>query len=122
MDLDYYLFCRKSYGKILQELKEIINIFEDIDNYKIEDATRQNSNIEDKPLPSLENIIHSNQSHNKNFFTSRENHVKVLWGICNSKINEICNHHFVEDTIDISPDKSINIQYCTICEYTVQPN
>ena len=122
MELDYYLFCRKSYSKILQELKEIINIFEDIDNYKLEDATRQNSNIENKSVPSLENIIHSNQSHNKNFFTSRETHIKLLLDMCNAKIKEICNHEFVEDMIDVSLDKTIYINYCSICEYTLPKN
>ena len=29
-----------------------------------------------------------------------------------------CEHTFVEDVIDITPDRSQNITYCTICEYT----
>jgi hypothetical protein len=33
--------------------------------------------------------------------------------ICHS-----CEHTFVEDVIDITPDRSQNITYCTICEYT----
>jgi hypothetical protein len=29
-----------------------------------------------------------------------------------------CEHTFVEDLIDITPDRSQNIIYCTVCGYT----
>ena len=29
-----------------------------------------------------------------------------------------CEHSFVEDVIDITPDRCQHITYCTICEYT----
>ena len=31
---------------------------------------------------------------------------------------KICRHDFVEDEIDITPEKSQRIEYCKICEYT----
>jgi hypothetical protein len=30
-----------------------------------------------------------------------------------------CEHNYVEDYIDISPDYSKRITYCTICEHTL---
>lgn len=30
-----------------------------------------------------------------------------------------CDHEFVRDLIDITPDKSMEITYCILCEYTV---
>jgi hypothetical protein len=33
-------------------------------------------------------------------------------------IKQTCQHNFVIDDIDITPDKSMRIKYCTICETT----
>ena len=33
-------------------------------------------------------------------------------------IKETCNHNYIIDDIDITPDKSMRIKYCTICETT----
>jgi len=29
-----------------------------------------------------------------------------------------CEHQFIHDLIDIGPDKSLEITYCILCEYT----
>lgn len=29
-----------------------------------------------------------------------------------------CEHNFVDDLIDITPDTSKHVTYCTVCEYT----
>jgi hypothetical protein len=34
------------------------------------------------------------------------------------KINAMCNHEMVDDLIDITPDESKHISYCTICGFT----
>jgi hypothetical protein len=34
----------------------------------------------------------------------------------NKKIERVCNHTYVEDWIDIDPDRSVKIKYCSICE------
>lgn len=34
----------------------------------------------------------------------------------NNKLRTTCQHDYVEDWIDIDPDKTIKIRYCTICE------
>ena len=34
-------------------------------------------------------------------------------------LHKHCNHNVVHDLIDIDPDRSIEISYCTICESTL---
>ncbi len=34
-------------------------------------------------------------------------------------INTYCDHDFIDDTIDIDPDKSKSISYCKNCSYTL---
>lgn len=107
MSVDYYLFCRNSYDMIIRELQYIIDILEEIDEYRQEEQSQTNLDI-----------VLANESNNKLFFYSRKQYIKVLRSVCNKKIEELCNHNFITDTIDITPDKSQNIRYCSICEYT----
>jgi len=111
MSLNYYLFCRNSYDKIIKELDYIISALEEIDVYKEEEEESQTNPY----------IILDNQSHDKVFFSSRKQHMQLLRDTYNKKIEEMCNHTFIKDTIDITPDRSQNIKYCSICEYT-DPN
>ncbi len=55
---------------------------------------------------------------NNTFFTNKLNHMKKLKKLCDNKINNLCNHDFENDLIDISPDKSDYITYCKICGFT----
>ena len=36
--------------------------------------------------------------------------------IVNDQINQLCQHNYVTDYIDIDPDTSMKICYCSICE------
>jgi hypothetical protein len=110
MSINYYLFCRESYNRVINSLEDIINIFEEIDE-----------SIKEEKLQLKSDAILLNQSHNKLFFSFKKQDIQVLKNICDKKILEICNHTFIEDTIDITPDRSQNIRYCSICEYT-DPN
>ena len=110
MSINYYLFCRDSYNRVINSLEDIINIFEEIDE-----------SIKEEKLQLKSDAILLNQSHNKLFFSFKKQDIQVLKNICDKKILEICNHTFIEDTIDITPDRSQNIRYCSICEYT-DPN
>ena len=44
------------------------------------------------------------------------NIIKSITKEINVDIYKLCEHNFITDTIDISPEKSQNICYCTICE------
>jgi len=39
--------------------------------------------------------------------------------VIEKSIYEACEHVFVEDLIDISPDESKMIKYCEVCHMTV---
>ena len=98
MDINYFLSSKTRLEKILSYLYEIKSTYNEIErrhyiNYEyIEDEI----NDYDKKINNLEEII---------------KYLNEL--ICNN-----CEHTFVDDLIDITPDKSQNITYCTICEYT----
>jgi len=107
MSLDYYLICRKTYDKLLYELENIICLFDEITecpyiDYNIPEIEQESNNIQ----------------HNKHFFITQRVNIGCLRNVCNDKINLLCEHVFVEDMIDITPDRSINIRYCSVCEYT----
>ena len=41
---------------------------------------------------------------------------------CDNQIYKCCEHEFVEDYIDVTPDISKKINYCTICELSKRDN
>ena len=111
MSLEYYLLCRNNYENIILNLRDIIENYDDIFLHTAA------LNIDE-----CENIIDLHQ-HNayKEEFKSKLKYVKSLRLMCELKIQNLCNHEFVEDAIDITPERSQNITYCKICEYT-KPN
>jgi hypothetical protein len=44
--------------------------------------------------------------------------LEILKGIIEGKIKNSCNHDWVRDDIDITPDVSQTIYYCSKCELT----
>ena len=99
MDINYFLSSKKKLQKILSYLNEIKLTYCEIemerDDINDEYITEQIIEYEKKIIELDLTIEHLNQF------------------ICHS-----CEHTFVEDVIDITPDRSQNITYCTICEYT----
>jgi hypothetical protein len=41
---------------------------------------------------------------------------------CDNQIYKCCEHDFIEDYIDLTPDTSQKIVYCSICELTKRDN
>ena len=96
MDINYFLSSKKKLQKILSYLNEIKLTYCEIDDgINDEYITEQIIEYEKKIIELDLTIEHLNQF------------------ICHN-----CEHTFVEDVIDITPDRSQNITYCTICEYT----
>jgi hypothetical protein len=100
--LDYFLFLKKKYISILYNYQEIY------DNY--------------------EEILESNKINTRYLqyeITSKNNCKKQIELIdyyiqqIQIKIYDNCNHEFVDDLIDITPDKSQRVCYCHKCEYTM---
>ena len=46
--------------------------------------------------------------------TLKHEYLKII----NEQIENKCQHNYVTDYIDIDPDNSTRIQYCSICEHT----
>ena len=96
MDINYFLFMRSKYNNILDHLECIIDDFDEIENFNAEYMFNEN----------------------KYFFIERKKYILNLKNLCTQHIQNICNHEFETDTIDINPDESKTISYCKICEYT----
>jgi hypothetical protein len=56
----------------------------------------------------------------KNSYKTTKTHVlrkiNELEGVTYKQLQ--CKHNFIDDHIDIDPDRSQKITYCTLCEYT----
>ena len=99
MSLHYFLSCKRNYIKIIQKLEYIIETLDDIDYMTI-------SEFSDICYPK----------NNKDFFTEKIKHFQDLIDNCNNELDHLCCHNFIDDVIDITPDRSQSITYCDICE------
>jgi hypothetical protein len=99
--LDYFLFMKKKYENILQNLIGIHNTYQEI--------------LESDIVKSryLEYEIKSKNECNKQI-----DEIKYYIKQIEIEISQRCEHQFIEDEIDITPDRSQKIKYCSICEYT----
>lgn len=109
---------------ILLTTKELIN---KKSNYiseiiKINDQIKKNQNLLNNHFKDLihvndEEIIQMNKLFEKvkfalDCFESES--------VIQNSLASICNHIIVDDVIDISPDHSQKIRYCTVCETTFE--
>ncbi len=99
MSLNYFLSCKRNYIKIIQKLEYIIETLDDIDYMTI-------SEFSDICYPK----------NNKAFFTEKIKHFQDLIDNCNNELDHLCCHNYVDDVIDITPERSQSITYCAICE------
>ena len=105
MDVLFYLSLKKNYEKIKNNLENIIYSYNEI-SY----ISTSNKNFNNKPNVSFEindDLI--------NYKKKLEN-ICLTIKIINNLLFINCDHNFIEDTIDITPDKSKSIIYCSICE------
>lgn len=111
MSVEYYLLCKKKFENIIANLTEIIENYENIFSCteELDKADAEYFLNKFKPL------------HSKEQLNIRLNHAQYCKNYCNRKIQQICVHEFIKDTIDITPEISQNITFCRICEYTI-PN
>jgi len=101
MSINYFLSSKKKLQKILSHLNEIKLTYCEIE-------LERSDGINDEYITEQINEYETK-------ITELELTIEYLTQfICHN-----CEHTFVEDVIDITPDKSQNITYCTICEYTL---
>jgi hypothetical protein len=105
MSINYFFSSKKKLETILPHLNEIKLMYsemylENYENYSNDFIKRR----------YIQNLISDYEA----------KIVEVQLEIANLQkiISSNCDHTFVEDMIDITPDKSQIITYCTKCEYT----
>ena len=106
MDINYFLFCRDKYDKIIESLDIIIENLDGIDfltDRYVPDEITNTYEIFTKPI-------------NNNIFLEKKLYFQYLKSECLKQIFLLCEHEFIEDTIDIDPDKSKSISYCKYCD------
>jgi hypothetical protein len=104
MSLEHYLFCRKKYDEILMSVENILEAYAFI-------------TFEEHILDSSHNDI-LKPYHNIQFFINKKKVITQIRQQYELTINAICKHEMVDDLIDITPDESKHISYCTICGFT----
>jgi hypothetical protein len=104
MTPDVFFLFKKRLNAVQYNLLEITSIYDDII-----------SNNEVYDIPNDEMLKMENMK--KNYEQEIED-INTLIQVANDKMVSCCQHDFVKDTIDIDCEKSQNITYCTICEYT----
>jgi hypothetical protein len=110
MDLDYFLFLEKEYNKISLHLDEIIASYETLIAYTTEQQNKTNTFEVNEMIDTL-NFKHHQYLLQKN---------RLLHCLNNYRENmkNICVHNYISDLIDLSPERSEIIQYCTLCGNT----
>ena len=110
MSVEYFLHCKDKQEIIKVHLKEIIHTYDDLIK-KAETQPTQNEYNKDEDI----NL----------FITIQESYIKNLnetIAFCEAldKIitQTLCDHNYITDLIDITPEKSQNISYCQKCEHT----
>ena len=91
MDIDYFIFLKKRYKQLLFELEQTMIL---IDEYHI-----------------------TNEIVDNNVNPCKDIHENLLDKIemCDKNIQNLCQHEFIVDLIDIDPDRSMSIKYCQLC-------
>ena len=111
MSLEYFFSLKKNYENIYLNLEEIRNTYIKIlEDSIIENGDNQYSQVSRGEITNIQFCISEYEEKMKQIETSKQN--------INNKLKEICQHEFVRDYIDVSPERSIEITYCSICEYT----
>lgn len=113
MSLDYYLQLKNKYDHLIFSIDQTIDIYNEMLNLAYKERV---DNINSDPITLNRDISYLL----KMIDVNKENKMNIL----NLKhkltdfINHECDHEFVEDLIDIDPDRSKIINYCKICGYT----
>jgi hypothetical protein len=98
----YYYSLNRSYERILYDLSSIIQEYDGLENLLGDDE-------KDFVCSDREKITQIKES------------IEKRKKQCEEEIHRLCNHEFVNDLIDIDPDNSRMIRYCSKCEY-IEPN
>jgi hypothetical protein len=116
MSLDYLLNMKCENDYVCAYLKEIKN------NYtKMKEDTLFNL-IDTSITTNMEYNQYSKNISEINILLNQHsehiNHLVLLNENLHKKITSLCKHEWIEDSIDIDPDRSKTIDYCKVCGIT----
>jgi hypothetical protein len=112
MSLNYLLSSKKMYENILNNLNNIMENYENMLSNCVEQYGCFHEEIDLYFMNNKQNIQKINElkmNISENLF------------LCEKQLQQmqlLCEHKFVNDSIDITLDNSKNIRYCEICEFT----
>ena len=109
MSVDYFLHCKDKQEVVKAYLTEIIHIYQDLIETAETQTTQDGYNkVEDINLFTIIKETYLEDLNETNAFC------KAL-----EKISQkICQHNYIIDLIDITPDRSSQIEYCQTCGHT----
>lgn len=112
MELEYFLFCKEQYEEQIRNIDNILH-----SQYLINKHNELSSNL--GYISTInQNHYTSNSNQSTNMFIEHRHFLCQLKELCDQHIRMHCKHDFVDDYIDISPECSQKITYCSICELT----
>ena len=101
MSLQFFLSLRRRYNDIIINLGNTIMLYTEVVDSTI------------KP----EQFYIRSKARNSVFICEQDLKTAIfIKKICDEKIEQLCEHEYICDNIDINPDRSESIIYCGICE------
>ena len=115
MSIDYLLKMKNENDYAIAYLKEInenhTKMKEETILFLIDTSLNVNENVlqYNKHVTEINELLNEQNEHIKSLLLSNE---KIR-----SKIISLCKHEWVQDSIDVDPDRSQTIEYCKICQF-----
>jgi hypothetical protein len=118
MSLDYLLKMKNENDYTIAYLKEINMNYAKMKEETILNLIDTSLNVNEDVLQYNKHITEINANLNE-----QDEHLKKLILLNNkirSKLTSMCKHEWIQDSIDIDPDRSQTIEYCKICQTTCE--
>ena len=118
MSLDYLLKMKNENDYTIAYLKEINMNYAKMKEETVLNLIDTSLNVNEDVLQYNKHITEINANLNE-----QDEHLKKLILLNNkirSKLTSMCKHEWIQDSIDIDPDRSQTIEYCKICQVTCE--
>lgn len=109
MSVDFLLQSKYKYKQIEYHINEILHLYNEFIELVEND---------DSVNPECKIVIINKLENDEYKYQSTKEELQVLTVFSENELKTICNHNYVKDLIDITPDLSREIEYCTLCEHT----